>query len=160
VIWSRYGVRLQGNAIALISDMNLEGNKLVYRNFIKEVFNEGRLDLLETFLDRSYINHDAPPGTPVGIDGVRQIVTMFRAAFPNLKVSIEDQIAEGDKVCSLVTIGGDHNGRIFGVPPTGKTIVMTGLTMVRIVNGKIRESWVKNDVMGLVNQLHAFPRSA
>src|SRR5262245_36713810 len=140
--------------------MTHEGNKLAYRRFIKEVFNDGRLDLLETFLDSSYINHDAPPGTPAGIDGVRQIVTMFRAAFPNLKVSIEDQVAEADKVCSLVTIGGDHKGRIFGIPPTGKTVVMTGLTMVRIANGKIMESWVKNDVMSLVNQLHAFPRPA
>ena len=140
--------------------MNLERNKLVYRNFIAEVFNNGRLDLLESFLDPSYINHDAPPGTPAGIEGVRQIVTMFRAAFPNLRVSIEDQVAEGDKVCSLVTIGGDHKGRIFGIPPTGKTVVMSGITMVRIVNDRIMESWVKNDVMGLVNQLHAVRRSA
>jgi predicted ester cyclase len=140
--------------------MSLERNKLIYRNFIEEVFNHGRLDLLEVFLDPSYFNHDAPPGTPVGIEGVSQIVTVFRVAFPNMKVSIEDQIAEGDKVCSLATTRGVHKGPIFGIPPTGKTIVMTGLTMVRIVNDKLMESWVKNDMAGLMNQLQTLPRSA
>ena len=140
--------------------MSLERNKLIYRNFVEEVFNNGRLDLLETFLDPSYTNHDAPPGIPPGIEGVRQIVTMFRAAFPDLKISIEEQIAEGEKVCSRATTRGVHKGSIFGIPPTGKTIVMTGLTMVRIVNDKLMESWVKNDLMGLMNQLHGNPRSA
>src|SRR5262245_1209547 len=72
-----YGLLPQGNAIAGHDRMSLERNKLIYRNFIEEVFNKGRLDLLEVFLDPSYVFHDAPAGIPSGINGVWQIVTMF-----------------------------------------------------------------------------------
>jgi predicted ester cyclase len=108
---------------------------------------------LDQLLASDYTNHDAPAGTPAGIEGVRQIVKTFRAAFPDLKLTIEEQIAEGDKVCSLVTTRGTHRGAIFGIQPTDKPVVMSGLTMVRIVDGRLTDSWVKNDIAGLMNQL-------
>ena len=130
-------------------------NKAAYRRFIQEIFNEGRLEKLDELLAPSYILHNAPLGTPPGRDGVRQVVTMFRTAFPDLEVTIEDQVAEGDKVCSRTTTRGTHRGAIFGIRPTGKAVTMRGLTLVRIADGRVAESWVSNDVMSLMNQLGA-----
>jgi steroid delta-isomerase-like uncharacterized protein len=135
--------------------MVTDQTKAVYRRFIQEVFNEGRLDMLDEVLSRSYIYHDAPPGTPPGSEGIKQIISMCRAAFPDLEITIEDQVAEGDKVCSRTTMRGTHRGDIFGIPATGKAVTMTGLTMVRMADSRLVESWVKNDVMGLMSQLGA-----
>ena len=135
--------------------MVTDQNKAVYLRFIQEVFNEGRLDRLDQLLAPAYQIRDAPPGTPPGAEGVRQVVSMFRAAFPDLRITIEDQIAEGDKVCSRSTMRGTHKGVTFAIPATHKTIMMSGLTMVTIVDNRLVESWVKNDVMGLMAQLGA-----
>ena len=139
--------------------MNTDQNKATYRRFIQEVFNEGRMDGIETYLSPTYVFHDAPPGTPPGRDGVKQIVSTFRTAFPDLDISIEEQVAEDDKVCSRTTMRGTHQGSIYGIAGTDRSVVVTGLTMVRIVGGRVVESWVKNDVMGLMNQLGAGPSS-
>jgi predicted ester cyclase len=137
--------------------MNTDQNIATYRRFIQEVFNDGRLDAIKEFLSPAYVFHDAPPDTPPGRDGTRQIVSSFRAAFPDLEISIEDQVAEEDKVCSRTTMRGTHKGLIFGIAGTGGTLMMTGFTMVRIVGGRLVESWVKNDVIGLMNQLGGNP---
>jgi steroid delta-isomerase-like uncharacterized protein len=139
--------------------MVTDQNKAVYRRFIQEVFNEGRLDMLDEMLSQSYVYRDAPPGTPAGPEAIKQVVTMFRAAFPDLKITIEDLVSEGDKVCARLTTRGTHRGVLFGIPATGKAVTMTGLTMVRIADGRMVESWVKNDVMGLMSQLGAGSQS-
>jgi steroid delta-isomerase-like uncharacterized protein len=135
--------------------LTTEENKAVYRCFIQTVFNEGRLDQLSELLSPDYVYRDAPPGTPPGRDAIKQVVSMFRAAFPDLHITIEDQIAEGDKVCSRAVTRGTHRSAIFDIPATGKTILMRGITIVRIAGGRVAESWVSNDVMGLMNQLRA-----
>jgi steroid delta-isomerase-like uncharacterized protein len=136
-----------------------ELNKETYRHFINEIFNSGRFEKLNEFLTADYFFQDAPPGTAPGRDGIRQTVTMFRSAFPDLKVSIDEQIAEDDKVCSLATTTGTHTGGpIFGIQATGKRVTMKGMTLVRIANGRVAESWVKNDVLGLITQLGAGPK--
>jgi steroid delta-isomerase-like uncharacterized protein len=113
------------------------------------------VDLLDELLTASYVYHEARSGTLPGAEGIKQVVSMFRAAFPDLEITIDDQIAEDDKVCSRATMRGTHQGEIFGLPATGKVVTMTGMTIVRIVEGQIAESWVKNDVMRLMNQLGA-----
>jgi len=133
----------------------LEHNKAQYRRFIDVIFNEGRIDQLPEFVTSNYVLHDGPPGTPPGAEAIRQIVTQFRAAFPDLKITIEDQVAEGDKVCSRATTRGTHRGTMFGIPPTGRAVAMSGLTLVRFVDGRVSDSWVKNDVAGLMAQLRA-----
>ena len=135
--------------------MTTDQNKAVYRRFIQEVFNEGRLDALDELLSPSYVLRDAPPGAPPGPQAVAEVVRMFRAAFPDLAITIDDLVAEGDKVCARATTRGTHRGPMFGLPPTGKPVTMTGLTMVRIVDGRLVESWVRNDVAGLMRQLGA-----
>jgi steroid delta-isomerase-like uncharacterized protein len=137
--------------------MSTDNNKAVYWRYIQEVFNEGRLDRLNELLAPDYTYHEAPPGTPAGAEGIRQVVTQFRGAFPDLKITIEEQIAEGDRVCSRATTRGTHKGPLFGIPATGKSVTMTGITWVRVVDGKITDSWVKNDVFGLMSQLGVIP---
>jgi predicted ester cyclase len=97
--------------------MNEESkNKELYRRFLQEVFNEGRLEMVNELLSPSYVFRDAPPGAPAGPETVKQVVTMFRSAFPDLKITIEELVAEGDKVCARATTRGTHKGTIFGIP--------------------------------------------
>ena len=117
------------------------------------MFNEGRPDDSTRSSRLDYVLHEPPPGAPPGPQAVAAVVAMFRAAFPDLTIEIDELVAEGDKVCARATTRGTHRGTIFGLAPTGKTVTMTGLTMVRIVDGRLVESWVKNDVAGLMRQL-------
>jgi len=137
--------------------VSTEDNKAIYRRFIEEGFNKGNLNVLDEVLSPDYVYHDAPPGTPTGREGVKQVVSTYRGAFPDLKITIEDQAAEGDKVSSRTTMRGTHQGTLTGISPTRKHVEVPGLTMVRIKGGKIAESWVENDVVSLYQQLGASP---
>jgi predicted ester cyclase len=128
-------------------------NKAVYRRFIQEVFNEGRLDKLDEFLAPGYAIQDAPPGTPPGADGVRSVVTMFRGAFPDLEITLDEVVGEGDTVVARSTLRGTQRAAIFGIEPSGRPVAMTTLTLVHIVDGRLLESWVKNDMASLMRQL-------
>lgn len=135
--------------------MSTDQNKTIYRRFIQEVFNEGRLDVLGTLVSPTYVLHDAPPGSPRGPEAIAAVVTMFRTAFPDLAIELDELVAEGDIVCARATTRGTHRGPIMGLAATGRAVAMTGLTMVRIVEGRLLESWVRNDVAGLMRQLGA-----
>jgi predicted ester cyclase len=135
--------------------MSTAANKAVYQRFIEEGFNQGRLATLDDVLAPSYVNHSAPPGVPAGAEGVKQIITLFRAAFPDFHIEIHEQAAEGDLVTSRATFHGTHGGPLFGLAPTGRRVTMPGLSMVRVANGQIQEGWIQNDVLGLLQQLGA-----
>lgn len=132
-----------------------EQNKETYRRFIDDIFNHGRLEKLDEFLLPSYTYRDAPPGSPSGPAIIPVVVKMFRAAFPDLHITIEDQVAEGDKVCSRTTTRGTHRGPLFGIPPSNKAIAMPGMTMVRFVDGRMEEGWVRNDTVMMLKQMGA-----
>jgi predicted ester cyclase len=135
--------------------MTPQDNKTVYRRFIQEVFNEAKFDNLSDLLAPNYQIRDAPPGTPPGAEGVKQVVTMFHAGFPDMEITLDEVVVEGDTVASRSTLRGTHRGEIFGLKPTGRPVAMTTLTLVHIVDGKLTESWVKNDTMSLMHQLSA-----
>lgn len=135
--------------------MSTEQNKALYRRYIEEVFNQGQLATLDEVLAPDYVYRDAPPGTPPGAAAIKQVVTMFHAAFPDFRIELEELVAEGDKVCARATSRGTHSGPMFGIAPTGRKITMHGFTMVRVADGRIQESWVTNDVLGLLAQLGA-----
>lgn len=140
--------------------MSTEANKAVYRRYIEEIFNKADFSLLEELLADDYVYHDAPPGIPAGREGIRRVVEMFHAGFPDMHITFEDQIAEGGKVASRTVFRGTHRGEIFGMPPTGRQVVMRGVTIVSVKNGKITESWVNNDGLGLMKQLGMRPPRA
>jgi steroid delta-isomerase-like uncharacterized protein len=137
--------------------MSVAANKARYGEFIQAIFNEARFDRLGEFLAPSYAIQEAPPGTAPGAEGVRQVVTMFRTAFPDLTITLDEVIGEGDTVAALSTLRGTHRGEFMGIAPTGKTVSVTSLTMVRLEDGRLTKSWVKNDVASLLRQLGAGP---
>ena len=139
-----------------MTDSNqVERNKMIYREFIQTIFNEGQLDKLHEFVSPEYVLHHAPSGTPSGSEAIRHVVSMFRKGFSDLKITLEEIIAEREFVSARSIFKGTHTGIVFGVAATGKSVTMPSLTMVRILGGKLCESWVRNDVMGLLQQLNS-----
>lgn len=137
--------------------MSAEENKEVVRRFWG-VWEEGNIGLVDELLAPDYVNHSpGMPGRPAGPDGVKAIVSMFRSGMPDLKVVIDDMIAEGDKVAVRYTIEGTHEGDLFGVPPTGHRVSIESFTVERVSDGRIREHWRVTDTLDMMQQLEAIP---
>ena len=139
--------------------MLTETNKTVSRRFLEEVFGKGKLNVLDEIIAKDHVNSGPGtiPGLPNGPEGSKQFVTAYRNAFPDLHLTIDEQIAEGDKVVTRWTGHGTHQGELAGLPATGKSSTVTGISIDRIVNGKIAESWGIFDEFGLMQQLGVIP---
>jgi predicted ester cyclase len=137
--------------------MSTEDNKAVVRRFYEEVMNKKNLAAIDEFIDPHGIDHALPPGMPGGIEGSKQFIGMYLAAFPDLHFTVEDMIAEGDRVVSRLTTRGTHKGALMGIPPTGKQVTITGIDINRIVGGKSVEHWLEMDTMGMMQQLGIIP---
>ncbi|HBY95362.1 MAG: ester cyclase [Ardenticatenaceae bacterium] len=137
--------------------MSTEQNKAVIRRWIEEVINKQNLAVIDETHTSDSINHFLPPGLPQGPAGEKQLSTMFFSAFPDGKFTIEDLIAEGDKIAMRYTYRGTHKGDFQGIPPTGKQFTATGINILRFSGGKIAESWVSFDTLGLMQQLGVIP---
>ena len=140
--------------------MSVEETKAIARRAY-EAFNEGfrtgNLTLLDAVIDADIIDHNPTPGQGPGLGGVKQAFSAFAAAFPNPHFTIEDMIAEGDKVASRVTLSATHQGDFQGIPPTGKQVIQTGIDILRVAGGKIVERWGEFDNLGLLQQLGVLP---
>jgi steroid delta-isomerase-like uncharacterized protein len=133
-----------------------ESTKAIMRRFWN-VWEQGNIDLLEELLAPEYINHTlATPDLPPGPEGVKEVVSMFRSAMPDLRVVIEDMIAEGDKVATRYALEGTHRGELFGVPPTAKHLSIKSMTVERVSEGKIVEHWRVTDELDMMRQLGVF----
>jgi steroid delta-isomerase-like uncharacterized protein len=139
-----------------------EENKTISRRFIEEAFNKGNVDVIDEIVSSNIVTHDpaAPPNMPAGSEGVKQMVLGYRSAFPDIKVTIDDLIAEGDKVVTRWSARGTHEGELMGIPPTGKEGQVTGISIDRIEGGQIVESWTNWDTLGLLQQIGAVPEMA
>jgi steroid delta-isomerase-like uncharacterized protein len=137
--------------------MSTEQNKDLVRRFYEEVWNKGNLNVADQLMATDVTDHTAPPGLPPGLEGHKQLVTMFRTPFPDLDSTIEDQVAEGDTVVSRLRVRGTHQGEFFGVPPTSKQFTITSIDLDRIGDGKIVEHWSIADQLGLMQQLGIIP---
>ena len=104
-------------------------------------WNQGDLTAIDEVYAADVVIHNAAPGTPAGIEGVKLTIGAFRAAFPDLQFTLEDLIAEGDKAVNRWSMTGTQQGEFRGAPPTGEKMTMSGLSMMRIANGKIAEIW-------------------
>ena len=139
--------------------MTFETNKTVVRRLFDEVWNKGNLALLNEIIARDHANTGPGtlPGLPTGPEGTKQLVTVYRNAFPDVRFTIDEQIAEGDKVVTRWTAHGTHKGELVGIPATGKSSTVTGITVDRIENGKIAENWAIFDQFGMMQQLGVLP---
>ena len=133
-----------------------EQNKAVVRRFT-EVFETGDLSILDEVLASNFVDHSPFPEQPPDREGMKQMIGMMRATFPDMAVSTDDMIAEGDKVVSRWTGTGTHQGEFMGIPATGKKVTVTGIGIDRVVDGKIVEHWEQFDAMGMMQQLGAIP---
>lgn len=139
--------------------MTIEGNEaLVYRLY-DEFFNQGNMTTADELFAPNYVNNIAPPGHPLGPEGVKRNGIMFRTAFPDFRITIEDMIAKGDKVVVRYLCSGTHQGTFLGVPPTGKKAKWAGIDIYVIAGGKFVGAWGYDDLLGLMQQLGAFPRT-
>jgi predicted ester cyclase len=136
--------------------MPAEQNKAVLRREVEELYNHtGNLDAIEELFSPEYVSHEPTSGETRGIEGARRFATTFREAFPDLECTIEDMVAEGDKVVMRFRGSGTHEGETteaFG-PPTGKRMEITGITIKRFAGGKIVEAWTNFDALGMMQQL-------
>lgn len=137
--------------------MSTEANKALYRRWFEEVVTGGNLGLADTLLSEDYVLHF--PGMPALVDraGHKALVVMFRTAFPDWVETVEDVVAEGDKVVIRVTGTGTHQGEFQGIPPTGVAVRATGVGIGRISSGRIAEAWGFYDALGMLQQLGALP---
>jgi predicted ester cyclase len=111
-------------------------------------------------LDPRYVDHDAGPGVPPGIEGIRGIITTFRTAFPDLAFEIHDQIQEGDRLATRYTFHGTHQGPLWAIPATGRRVSMKGISIYRVSGSRLAEAWVQYDSLGLMQQLGMAPEPA
>ena len=137
-----------------------EENKAILRRVTDEVFNQGNLDVVDELFSPDYVLHD--PGIPGGElrgpeDFKQHWVSMFRTAFPDLQLSVEDQVAEGDKVVTRYTGRGTHQGELMGISPTNNEAVVSGIIMSRVSGGRVEEEWNSFDALGMMQQLDAVP---
>ncbi len=139
----------------------LENNKSIVRRLIAELWNNGNLSVADELIAPTYIHHDSStPDLGKGPESEKKRVTLYRTAFPDLHLNIEDIIAEGDLVMTRWSCRGTHKGELNGTPPTGKQFNITGVTNCRLANGKLVEGWVNWDALGLMQQLGVVPQLA
>ncbi len=136
--------------------MSAENNKATALRWYESVFNAGRLELIEELFATNFVDHD--PSNPLpGYVGLRQLVGMYRSAFPDIHLSVEDTIAEGDKIVTRFTGRGTHKGPLMGIPPTGKKVTITALDILHFKDGRIVEHWGNQDLLGMMQQLGVIP---
>jgi predicted ester cyclase len=132
--------------------MTTNQGKSVIRQIFEDAMSEGRTELYHDLIHPEYINHDFP--APVeGIEGFLTVDRMFRTAFPDFKVTIEDEVMAGDRVATRGSFSGTHTGEFMGIPPTGRSFHCTYSDIWRLEDGKGRENWVQMDMLGLMQQL-------
>lgn len=136
--------------------MTTEQNKSIVRKSA-ELINARDLDGAFAHFSPSFVDHAVRPGMPPGIEGTRLFFNMLFTAFPDLHATIQDIIAEGDKVVLRMTCEGTHQGMFMGAPPTGKRVKWSFIDINRIVDGKVVEHWAEVDTIGIMQQLGLVP---
>lgn len=136
--------------------MSTDTNKTIVRRIFEEGFNQNKPQVWDELIAPNYVNHDLPAPVP-GPEGFKMIAGMFLAAFPDLHTTIEDVVADGDRVATRGTFTGTHQGEFNGIPPTGKSVKVSYIDIWRLENGKAVENWVQIDMVGLLQQLGVMP---
>ena len=135
-----------------------EENKALVRREEEELFSGGNLDAAEEIYAADYVGHDpSNPEDVRGLEAAKQAASDYRQAFPDLQVSVEDLIAEGDRVAARLRFRGTHLGELDGIAPTGRRVDCSGIVISRMEGGKIAEDWANFDDLGMMQQLRLIP---
>lgn len=131
-----------------------EANKNVVRRLFEEVWNKGNLPVADELFAQNYSHHDSStPEFGRGPESEKKRAALYRNAFPDVRLTVEDIIAEGETVTARWSCKGTHKGDLNGIAPTGKQFTISGISVARFTSGKISESWVNWDALGLMQQL-------
>ena len=142
------------------ADMSAEDNKVIDYSFAAQVLTEHDLDMLPTFVHEDFVEQNPPPGQGPGREGLREFLEKMFTAFPDLNWTVHDAVADGDTVAAWSTWEGTHKGEFFGIGPTGRQVRVEAWTFDYFRDGKIAESRIIMDTMGLMQQLGALPPPA
>ena len=140
---------------ATFRTVNAEANKALVRRFFAEVWSKGRTELAKEMVADGYVSHNKLEIEVMGPAGIQRAVTEQRSAFPDLETTIEDLIAEADKVVVRATDRGTFTGAFMGMTPTGNRFTVTWIDIFRIEDGKLREAWLEIDTADFRRQLQA-----
>ena len=134
----------------------MKNNANLVREFIDDVLNQGNFEATGKYFHEDVVEQAPFPGQRPGLSGLKDLLRGFRTAFPDIRWSVEEQIEEGDKVVSRFVWSGTHRGEFLGVPATGRQVSVWGIAIDRIVEGKIKESRIILDALGLMVQMGVF----
>ena len=137
--------------------MSTEDNKALAQRWLDEVWNKGDLNLIDEFIAPDYVLHDPTRPGLKGREGIKESITGFRLAFPDLCFTVEDQVAERDMIVTRYAVQGTHLGPLMGIPATGKQGTITGIDIYRIIDGQIVEAWSNWDTLGLLQRIGIIP---
>jgi steroid delta-isomerase-like uncharacterized protein len=140
--------------------MSPETNIATVRRMIEQVYNKRRLDLIEEFFNEDVKLHVVGSPSSTGLVALRGTITKSLNAFPDFRLTFEDELAAGDKVAARWTMTGTQEGEAFGIPATGKKVKHSGMTFYRLSNTKIAEVWFLADTLGMMQQLGVIPQGA
>ncbi len=135
-----------------------ERNKAIIRRFVEEVQNQKNWDAFDELNSSDFVNLSAPPGVPSDKEGGKMFLGAFINAFPDSYVTIEDMIAEGDRVVTKKTFTGTHTGELNGIPPTGNRVSIQYVDIMRVRDGQIVEHWLSMDQLSFMQQLGVVPQ--
>ena len=136
--------------------MSTENNKIIVRRVFEEGINQKNTAVYDEIIAPGYVNHNFPAPTS-GPEGMKQVIGLFQAGFPDLRVIVEDVVAEADKVATRGYFTGTHRGEFNGIPATGKAVKVTYSDTWRVEGNRLVENWVQMDLMGLMQQLGVIP---
>jgi len=137
--------------------MSTEEHKAIVRRMTEEFYNQGNVESAERFFADTYVHHDPASPQVRDRDGLKQVLRAFLAGCPDLHITIDQLLAEGDTVTKRWTFHATQSGDLTGLPPTGNRITMSGLELFRLEGGKIAESWLAYDNLSLMQQLGVIP---
>ena len=134
--------------------MTPEENKTLVRRFF-DAFGHNDFAALEAVTHQDVVYHTAPPGLSAGIEGYRELMAMYVSAFPDVQITVDDMIAEGDKVVTRFTSRGTQQGEFMGIPPAGTPVTIGGISIIHVAGNKVAEEWDQLDMLGGLQQLGA-----
>jgi steroid delta-isomerase-like uncharacterized protein len=138
--------------------MSADANRAVVRRFIAEVFNRGNLSVVDEVVAPGYVHYDPATGEMgSGTEGLERMLRVYREAFPDFEIRLDEQIATDDRVVERWTGHGTHQGAIMGIPPTGRDIRVSGISIHTLRDGRITETYTVFDTAGMLRQLGALP---
>lgn len=137
--------------------MSEDQNIAALDRFVEEVINQGKYEVCDEIVEENFVELDPLPGQQQGREGLKDVIRMLRTGFPDIHWAVEETIASGDKVVSRFKWTGTQQGEFLGIPASGRKVVVAGVVIDRLQNGKMADSRILMDTMGMMQQLGVIP---